>query len=345
MKKKPHSTLWLYFAAIIFIILLVTAFIMVGVAFTMFHLGFFHRPGNSPLFPIIGLLFFSVVIGTAVSLVVAKKILKPITKLSEASAEVARGNFNIQLDDLSHISEIHDLTANFNMMIHELSSIETLRNDFVSNISHEFKTPIAAIEGYATLLQDPSLSMEEHKDYTQMVIESVRQLSSLSGNVLSLSKLENQEIPLNKQNFRLDEQLRESILMLEPEWSAKNLELLIELDKLSCFGDEGLLLLVWKNLIDNAVKFTPPGGSVSIRLYMKDSLLIITVADTGCGIDSKSLRHVFDKFYQSDITRKANGNGLGLTLARRIVELHNGQISVESELNSGTIFTVWLPLN
>lgn len=344
MKKKYNSSLWIYFALIVFAIMLTTAAIMSFLAFFLFQMGHLNQHNRNPLMPFIFLLFISVIIGTSISLFVAKKILKPITNFSNATDEVAKGNFNIRIDDEGPIEEIRDLAKNFNMMVHELSSIETLRNDFVVNVSHEFKTPIATIEGYATLLQDNNLSDTEYKEYTQMIIHSARQLNTLSSNILSLSKLENQEIVLEKASYRLDEQIRHVVLMLEPEWNSKELELQIDLVKTEYYGNEGLLMQVWINLIGNAIKFTPHGGTIHINLFEEDSSLIFEISDTGVGIDDLIINHIFDKFYQGDTARKTDGNGLGLALVKRIIDLSNGSIMVKSKISEGTIFTVTLPL-
>lgn len=340
---KKNGTLWVYFALIIFAIMFATAIIMVFLAALLFHLGHLRMREGNPLAPIIFLLFISVVIGTAISLFVANKILNPITKLSKAAAEVAKGDFSIQLNDGERIQEIRELTHNFNLMVRELSGIETLRNDFVVNISHEFKTPIAAIEGYATLLQDRGLSEKEHDEYTWMIIDSVRQLATLSDNILRLSKLENQEVTLEKDPFRLDEQIRQAVLMLEPEWSRKELDLRIELEKTICYGNEKLLWQVWVNMIGNALKFTPQGGIIEVRLFQDGQNIIVRISDTGDGMDENVQKHIFDKFYQADSARKSAGNGLGLALVKRILDLCGGQITIKSRVGEGTAFTISLP--
>lgn len=342
--KKKNSRLWIYFALIIFSIMLVTALIMLFLAYLLFHMGHLSQPNGNPLAPIIILLFLSVMIGTGISLFVAKKILQPITRFSKASDEVAKGNFNIRLDEVSHVEEIRDLTRKFNMMVQELSSIETLQNDFVVNVSHEFKTPIAAIEGYATLLQDGSLSEAERNEYAQMIIDSSRQLATLSHNILSLSKLENQEIILEKRLYRLDEQLRQAVLLLEPKWNIKELDLRIDLTKIDYYGNEKLLMQVWLNMIENAIKFTPHGGKIGIRLFKKEMFLGVEISDTGSGMDDAIIKYIFDKFYQGDAARSTDGNGLGLALAKRIIDLCNGSITVKSQVDEGTVFTVELPL-
>lgn len=343
-KKKYNSRLWIYFALIVFSIMLSTALIMTFVAYFLFQMGHLNKHNTNPLLPVTSLLFMSVIIGTSISLFVAKKILKPITNFSNATDEVAKGNFDIRIDEESPIEEIRDLSKNFNMMAHELSSIETLRNDFIVNVSHEFKTPIATIEGYATLLQDNNLSDTEHKEYSEMIIYSARQLNTLSSNILSLSKLENQEIILEKELYRLDEQIRQAIMMLEPDWGSKDLIFNINLIKTEYFGNESLLMQVWINLIGNAIKFTSHGGSIHIDLSEKDSYLIFEISDTGIGIDDSIINHIFDKFYQGDTTRKTDGNGLGLALVKRIIDLSEGSITVKSKVKEGTIFIIKLPI-
>jgi len=341
---EPRSRLWLYFALIVFAIMTVTAIAMVVVAFWAFRLGLWKHNGN-PLTPVIFLLFISVLIGTSLSLFVARKILKPINNFSKAAREVANGNFDIQLDEISRIKEIQELNRNFNLMIRELSNTETLRVDFVTNVSHEFKTPLATIEGYATLLQSDEISDVERRDYTKMIITSSQQLSILTGNILKLSKLAHQEVLLDKEVFRLDEQIREAILLLENKWSAKNIVMDINLFKIKYTGKKDLLMQVWMNLIDNAIKFTPANGTINVNLAFKQEYLVITVSDSGCGMDEIVLRHIFDKFYQGDTARQSDGNGLGLALANRIVELSNGKIEVTSKVDSGSSFAVRLPNN
>lgn len=344
MREKAHSKLWIYFVAIVFAIMLATAVIMALLAFTFFRLGYLTPTnGGNPLAPFMFLLFISVVIGTVISLFVAKKILTPITTISKVSNEVAKGNFDVRLDEISRVTEIRELTQNFNVMIQELSSIETLRDDFVVNVSHEFKTPIAAIEGYAMLLQDKGLSETERDDYTQMILNSSRRLANLSGNILRLSKLESQEVILEKKLYRLDEQIRQAILLLESQWSAKDIDLQIDMIKTTYKGNEKLLMQVWMNIIGNAVKFTPAGGKITVQLSWDKENTVVQISDNGCGMDANVVRHIFDKFYQGDTTRKSEGNGLGLTLAKRIVDLCGGDIRVKSEIGKGSVFMVSLP--
>ncbi len=347
MKIETHRKLIFYFAGIVFLIILLSMSCMVCIAFLMYMNGVLptNEHDASPLGPIIVLLILSLVIGAVVSLFVGSKIIKPVTDLTEVSKRVAEGDFDVKLSETGSIEEIREMSRNFNTMVDELSGIETLRNDFIVNVSHEFKTPIAAIEGYATLLQSEDLTDSERDEYTKMIIEGSRQLSKLSGNILNLSKLESQEIVMNKKDFRLDEQIRQAILLFEKDWSAKDLNMEIDLSNIGYHGDEGLLLQVWINLIGNAVKFTDAGGTISIQSYMQGSSAVVEITDSGCGMDESTIKKIFDKFYQGDTTRKSEGNGLGLTLAKRIIDLCGGDIKVESQPGSGSTFKISLPLS
>lgn len=340
--KQKNSKLWFYFVAIIFTIMFSTALILSLLTLYLFHRGYFPTPDGPVLPAIIFLLFLSVVLSTSVFIFVANKILQPITSFTLAYDEIARGNFDIKVEEKSHIKEIRHMAKSFNFMARELSSIETLRNDFVVNVSHEFKTPIAAIEGYATLLQDKSLSEIEREECTKMIIDSARQLSTLSGNILRLSKLENQEMIMEKSIYRLDEQIRQAVLLLESEWSAKSHDLIIELNETNYYGNESLLLQVWLNLIGNAIKFTPNEGRITIQLTSDEENIKVKITDTGIGMEESVIRHIFDKFYQGDTARKVGGNGLGLALTKRIVDLIGGGVEVRSRVGEGSELLVIL---
>ncbi|WP_199825320.1 HAMP domain-containing sensor histidine kinase [Gorillibacterium timonense] len=287
----------------------------------------------------------SVLLGTALSALSGRKLLAPLTELSNAAKEVAKGNFDVRLTYDNHkVRQLGEMARNFNKMVQELSGIETLRSDFVVNVSHEFKTPIAAIEGYAALLQDKGLSEEEFHEYSRLIMESTKQLSSLSSNILKLSKLETQEITLDESEFHLDEQIRQALLLLEPLWSDKELNLEIQLDPIRYTGDEELLMQVWINLLGNAIKFTEREGEISVESTVTEEAITVTIADTGIGMTEEVCKRVFERFYQADGSRALEGNGLGLPLARRIVELCGGDIVVESEPGVGSVFTVRLPV-
>ena len=232
---------------------------------------------------------------------------------------------------------------NFNAMTRELSGIETLRSDFIANVSHEFKTPLTAIEGYAALLRNRELTEKQRKDYLDKIAGNARKLSELTGNILWLSKLENQSVIPNKKYYRLDEQIRKTVLSLENEWSVKHLDFDIALPKTDFFGNEGLLYHVWFNLIGNAIKFSHENQTVKISMEEADGEVVVVIADSGCGMEEEAQRHIFEKFYQADKSHAKEGNGLGLTLVKRIVDLCNGHIAVESQLKKGSVFIVRLP--
>lgn len=344
MRTSKTKSLWWYFVAHVFFIMLLTSFIMAPIVFLVIHYGDMTAYGRLPFAPFLIILLFSVVIGTIITSLVGKRILAPITKFSIATNEIAKGNFEVELDESHSVDEVREMAVHFNRMVRELRSIETLRSDFVVNVSHEFKQPLASIEGYATLLQDHSLSEAEREEYTKVIMDSARQLSTLSGNILKLSKLENQELIVEKQAYRLDEQIRQALLLLEPQWSSKQLELNIELTKVHYEGNEELMLQVWLNLLGNAIKFTPDGGEVTVSMSVDTSCIKVHISDTGIGMSEEVQKHMFEKFYQGDKARSAEGNGLGLALVRRIVDLSGGQIGVQSECGAGTTFTTELPL-
>ena len=228
-------------------------------------------------------------------------------------------------------------------MTRELARTEILRNDFVENVSHEFKTPLAAIEGYVTLLQKKDLTEEKRQEYTEKILNNTQRLSRLSGNILLLSRLENRESEIQTEDFELDEQIRQVLLYMENEWSAKNIELDLDLEECTYRGNRDLIANVWRNLLDNAIKFSPDGGAVRVQLHQREDRVLITVEDEGPGISEEDRSRIFEKFYQADRSRSGSGNGLGLALVRRIVTLHGGDVTVESEPGRGALFTVDLP--
>lgn len=291
--------------------------------------------------PLIWLVFLSVTIGLAAAVVVNIILLKPVVKLSKAMKQVAAGDFNLRLQSKSRIKEIRDTYDSFNLMTAELQATETLQSDFVSNVSHEFKTPINAIEGYATLLQGASED-SDRQDYVDRILHNTNRLSTLVGNILLLSKVSSQSIPLVPTAYRLDEQIRQSIVLLEPMWEARDVEFEVDLDEVTWIGPESLMHHVWDNLISNAIKFGPHGGLVTIRLHHTDGRSVVSVDDVGPGIPESEQRHIFNRFYQLDSSHRQEGNGLGLALCAQILELCGGQIAVNNLPGGGCRFTVTL---
>ena len=281
-------------------------------------------------------------VGILVTSQLSKFFFNPIKKLRGAMDKVAEGDFSVRLEEKSSFKEIMEIYTGFNLMAHELSSTEILQTDFVSNVSHEFKTPINAIEGYSTLLQDSDNLDDDQREYIDKILFNTQRLSSLVGSILLLSKLENQQIPSHQVEYRLDEQVRQSIVALEPAWEQKDIEFDVELDRVSYLGNEPMMRHVWDNLISNAVKFSPNGGAVKIHLVKKLKRLIFTVEDQGPGLSEEAQKHIFDKFYQADASHKQEGNGLGLALVKRILTIEKGQITAENIPEGGCRFTVTL---
>ena len=284
----------------------------------------------------------AVCVDAGLALLINSFFLKPIENLSESMKKVSGGDFSIRLNENSKIKEIGELNRSFNAMTDELGQTEVLQSDFVSNVSHEIKTPLNAIEGYATLLQDPDCTEEEKRRYTEKILFNTRRLSELVGNVLIISKLESGAVDINESTFRLDEQIRESLMLLEAKWVEKDIEFDVELDEIIFTGDKNLLLHVWNNLIGNAVKFSPREGLVTLRLDDLPDRVIFSISDCDPGIGETAKKHIFDKFYQEDNSHKQEGNGLGLSLVKRIIDMSNGKIEVENLPESGCKFTVTL---
>ncbi len=286
----------------------------------------------------------TILLGTGIAAYTSSKMLSPILKINDAAKKVSKGDFSVRLEEKSIAKEIEEIATSFNIMVKELASTETLRSDFVSNVSHEFKTPLSAIEGYATLLQDESLSKEEQARYIERILENTSRLSRLTQSILSLSHLENQEIVLQKEQYMLDEQIRRVLLGYETIWEEKNLAIDLNLEATPFYGNKALLAQVWSNLIDNAIKFSNPFGVLSIHCRPFGNGVRVIVRDTGIGMTEEVMKRAFDKFYQGERSHAGQGSGLGLALVKRIVTLCGGSISLESEVGSGTAITVQLPL-
>lgn len=288
-------------------------------------------------------LLISILSGAAIAVGLSKIFVSPMMKLGDAMRKVAGGDFTVRLDCTSKIRDVREVYGSFNTMVKELGNTETLQTDFVSNVSHEFKTPINAIEGYASLLQDSQLTDEQKNAYIDKIIFNTRRLSDLVGNILLLSKVNNQTISLKASTFRLDEQVRQSILALESKWEKKEIEFDIDLDEIEYTGYENLLSHVWLNLIDNAVKFSPQNGQIRIRLKQLDGSVTFSIWDNGLPILEADIDRIFNKFYQGDNSHASEGNGLGLALVRKIVAAAHGTINVTSSEDAGTEFVVELP--
>lgn len=273
---------------------------------------------------------------------------KPIEEFSEAARKVASGDFSVYLaphhtaDKSTHLDV---LFTDFNKMVEELGSIETLKTDFFSNVSHEIKTPLAVIQNNAELLQRDGLTEELRMEYTEAIRHATRRLSSLITNMLKLNKLEKQAIKPQSRLYNVCGQLCSCALQFEDMWEKKEIEFIAEIeDRAMIEADEELMEMVWTNLLSNALKFTPQNGTVTLTQTSNQEEIIISIEDTGCGMDRETLRHIFDKFYQGDTSHSTEGNGLGLALVNRILQLSNGFITVDSAEGKGTAFIVRLPI-
>lgn len=271
---------------------------------------------------------------------------RPVKKIISGLNQIIQGDYSIEINTLRSYENgliFNPIIEHINRMTKELNSVEMLKTDFISSVSHEMKTPLAVIHNYGSLLEQEGISDEKRKEYAKAISHTSSKLADLISNILKLNKLENQSIYPNYESYSLDEQLRECILNHENEWSKKNLLLEIELDSIQIQADRELLSLVWNNLISNAIKFTEKKGSISIQLKYNDAETIaVSVKDTGCGMSRETGKHIFDKFYQGNTAHSTEGNGLGLSLVKRVVEILHGEIQVHSELGKGTEFTVLL---
>ena len=270
---------------------------------------------------------------------------RPVAVITEATEKIMQGDFSIRVAPMhgAGMEGFNQIGAAINNMAEELSGTETLRTDFIANVSHELKTPLAVMGNYATMLQRPGITEEERCEYAKSISDAARKLAQLITNILKLNKLENQQIFPQPKEFDLGEQLCECLLVFEDAWEAKNLEIETDIeDDVRIKSDPELLSLVWNNLISNAVKFTPDGGTIGLSLKTEGSSVVVQVRDTGCGMKPEVGQHIFEKFYQGDASHATQGNGLGLALVKRVIDILNGEIGVQSVYGEGSTFTVKL---
>jgi len=336
--------LTIYIASWLFIMYLITTAITWVLISLIISLGWINEDVKKNPFIIITItLVACIIIGTFIAPLASRKIFKSIKKFMNAMNQLASGDFSARLN-ITHPPEYKVLSENFNRMAEELGGIEVLRTDFINNFSHEFKTPIVSIKGFAEILKDDRLTKEERNEYLDIVIEESTRLSSLATNVLTLSKVETQSILTDKQFFNLGEQLRQCILILDSKLIKKDIILNLDIHDYFISGNKEMLNQVWLNLLDNAIKFSLPEGIIEVRMKEQNDSIIVTITDTGCGITKDSLPKIFDKFYQEDASHGTMGNGLGLSIVHKIVTLHKGTIKCESTISKGTSFTISLPI-
>ena len=271
-------------------------------------------------------------------------VTRPVQRIADAAGKIAEGNFSVRIQPVFSLDGqdgFNSIIHSFNRMAEELSGIETLRTDFISNVSHELKTPLSVIQNYGTLLQQLDLPEERRMEYAKTITDASHRLANLITNILKLNKLENQQIYPTQTVYNLGEQLCECLLTFENIWEDKNIEINTDLaEDIQIKSDAELLSLVWNNLFSNALKFTPNGGCVSVSLWAEPGYAVVKVSDTGCGISPEVGAHIFEKFYQGDTSHTTQGNGLGLALVKRVVDIVEGDISVSSKIGKGSSFTV-----
>lgn len=287
----------------------------------------------------------SVIIGLILSLGFKKLVLNPLYDIYNAADEIAKGNYDINIR-VRGLNAVKDLCIKFNTTAKELNSVETLRSDFINNFSHEFKTPIVSISGFAKILREGNATEEETNEYLDIIISESNRLSELSTSILSLSKLEKQTTLAHRNEFNVSEQIRTAIIMLDNKWNSKNIEIDLDCDdEYKITGDKNLLQQLWTNIIDNAYKYSDEDTEIKITVRKEDDKLIFTCKDSGHGMTNTEVKHVFDKFYQGDLNHKSGGNGLGLSVAKIICDLHHGEIEIKSTGKYGSVFEVRLPLD
>ena len=327
----------------VFLIMTFSAFLSAACLAFLYNFNIISDLRVTPIIFSIVALIVSTVIGTMLTIITAYQVLKPLNELITATREVAKGNFKVKVKGSSDKNELGELIRSFNNMTNELNGIELFRKDFINNFSHEFRTPIVAIRGFARQLQKDSLTDEQRKEYTDIIISESERLTNMSSNILLLTKLENQEIITDKETFCLDEQLRSCILLLQSQWEKKNISFQLELDPVDYWSNEEMLSHVWLNLLGNAIKFSSSGGEIIVRCWNEGGDIKVKIADQGIGMDDETKQHIFEKFYQGDLTHNTEGNGLGLPLVKRIIDLCKGEIQVTSQLGKGTEFYIQLP--
>ena len=346
-EKRQRFAMTLLFSAVCFCIQLVTVVLAGIILWFLVRVGIIAQEETlTPTRIILFMAIFSLIIGSATAFLAAKFPLKPINRIVSRMNRLASGDFSTRLEYGKPISDhpaFRAMSDSFNKMAAELQNTEMLRSDFINNFSHEFKTPIVSIAGFAKLLRRGNLTEEQREEYLTIIEEESMRLSYMATNVLNMTKVENQTILTDVKEYNLSEQIRACLLLLEPKWSKKNLDLNVEFGEYPICANEELLKQVWINLIDNAVKFTPNGGTVDIRMTEAKENLHITIANTGSEIPPEKLGKIWGKFYQADESHSSEGNGIGLAIVKKVTELHGGEVTVKS-VNGMTSFTVVLPL-
>ena len=345
--KRALRALNNYFMFFLLVAFVITCCMMLFISVLSYDVGF--ELTNENIEAAAKLTFINVVIISLIFTVidaVRRKITveRPVRRISEAAEKMMQGDFTVRVPSVSKLvsdDNFNDIIECINKMAEELSGVETLRTDFIANVSHEMKTPLAVMQNYGTLLQKPDITDNKRIEYAKIITDASRRLADMMTNILKLNRLENQRIYPKTEIYELGEQLCESLLQYENVWETRGIEIETDIEEgVFVSLDKELLSLVWNNLLSNAFKFTGDGGTVAITLHTDGDYAVVKVKDTGCGMTSEVGAHIFEKFYQGDGSRATEGNGLGLALVKRVVDIMQGEISVQSAVGVGTVFTV-----
>lgn len=343
-KRPPVILLSVLFIAMVFLTLSATMLIIGSVVFILIHTGIIKKgflPSPAISFTVF-LGFVSIIVGTVLSGFVCHIPLKPINRIINAMNSLAEGDYNTRIYLGSDNRYNTRLSESFNKLADELQNTEMLRSDFINDFSHEFKTPIVSIRGFAKLIKKGNLSQEEKSEYLDIIIDESERLADMATNVLNLTKIENQHILTNLTEYNLSEQLRNCILLLEKKWSRKNINISVNFNEYNIKANEELLKQVWINLLDNAVKFADENGDIEITIKKNDDMLDVSVFNSGSCIKDDDKKRIFNKFYQGDTSHSKEGTGTGLAIVKKIAELHKGSVTADNK-SGGVIFTVSLP--
>lgn len=345
-KKMTRSfMISLLFSSMVFGIFFMTVIIIGGLMIFFLNMGLIFEEYNNPTILTILVVIFafaSIVLGTIISFAISHIPLKPVLELVDGLNKLEQGEYKTRIA-LGKSSMMAELTDNFNKLASELENTEMLRTDFVNNFSHEFKTPIVSIRGFARLLQKGNLTKEQEREYLSIIEEEASRLSDMATNVLNLTKIENQDILTDVTDYNLSEQIRKCILLVEKKWSDKKLEMVLNFDEINIQGNEEMLKQVWINLLDNAIKFSPVGDKVVVEIDDEnDEAITVSIKNFGPAIKEEDLPMIMNKFFQGDRSHSKVGNGIGLAIVDKIVKLHNGSVICESD-DEKTVFYVKLP--
>lgn len=347
-KVKTIYSIQFLFILVVFLLFTGTALVTLALFALFYYISAAQNTELNSIALVVSLLIACVIIGSVAAFVVSIFVLKRLKEIQLGMIEISKGNFSVRVkerDRRGQKTEFGELERTFNKMASDLDGIELFRNDFINNFSHEFKTPIVSIKGFAHQLQSKNLTEEQKREYVEIIASESERLSRMSTNILLLTKLENQQIVSEKTTFSLDEQIRSAIILLEDRWSEKNIELDIDdMPEVQYYFNEEMLSHVWINILSNAINFTQENGKISVSLDREDDKIVCKIKDNGIGMDEETVLRIFEKFYQGDKSHHSSGNGIGLNIVKRIITLAHGNIEVESALGKGSTFTVILPL-